>query len=141
MNFVLAERHRNAQDLAFPLWSNGYRYQNRQMANLPIFANLFVIGIQKQIWIFASVHAISQLLVHLSCSLTHHRRSDRGSAQLLGNRFDLASGCLALHFCQCQRQGSFTSQSSSKAFGINCSRACGTGNMISPTRVRIVFGL
>src|SRR5271157_5533326 len=45
VDFMLAERHRNAQDLPFSLRIDTYRHQNRQVTHLSIFANLLVISI------------------------------------------------------------------------------------------------
>ena len=53
MGFMLAQRHRNAQDLPFTLRIDAHRTQNRQIANVTIFPDLLVVGIQEEKRVFA----------------------------------------------------------------------------------------
>jgi len=48
VNFMLAQRHGNAQDLTFACRIDAHRHQNGQIADLSIFPDLLIIGIQEE---------------------------------------------------------------------------------------------
>ena len=61
VHFVLAQGHRNAQNLAFSVPIDAHGYQNSQMAHLSVFPHLLVVGIQEEVEIFPQ-RAVAPLL-------------------------------------------------------------------------------